>query len=80
MRNTLISLLAFVVGIIILIPVLITMLVAVLLIVITDKLFTREIKEIKHIINGRPSDIRNKQRQSNLAEQLQITYSFLGVN
>ena len=48
MRNILISLLAFGVGIIILIPALITMLVAVLLIVITDKLFTREIKEIKH--------------------------------
>ncbi len=47
MRNTLISLLAFVVGIIILIPALITMLVAVLLIVIADEPLT---KEIKHII------------------------------
>ncbi len=43
-----------IVGITILIPALIIMLVAVLLIVITDELFTRE---IKRIINGRPSKV-----------------------
>ncbi len=48
-----------IVGITILIPALIIMLVAVLLIVIADELFTRE---IKRIINGRPSEVRNKQR------------------
>ncbi len=59
MKDILLSLLMLIVGITILIPALIIMLVAVLLIVITDELFTRE---IKHIINGRSSEVRNKQR------------------
>ena len=59
MKDILLSLLMLIVGITILIPTLIIMLVAVLLIVIADELFTRE---IKHIINGRSSEVRNKQR------------------
>ncbi len=59
MKDILLSLLMLIVGITVLIPTLIIMLVAVLLIVIADELFTRE---IKHIINGRSSEVRNKQR------------------
>ncbi len=59
MKDILLSLLMLIVGITILIPALIIMLVAVLLIVIVDELFTRE---IKRIINGRSSEVRNKQR------------------
>ncbi len=44
------------VGIAILIPALVIALIAVLLIVAADEYFTRE---IKHIINGRPSNVRN---------------------
>ncbi len=40
----------------ILFPALVIMLVAVMLVFFADELFTRE---IKHIINGRPSDSRN---------------------
>ena len=59
MKDILLSLLMLIAGITILIPALIIMLVAVLLIVIADELFTRE---IKHIINGRPSEVRNTKR------------------
>ena len=55
--------LALAFALMILFPALVIMLVAVLLIVIADELLTKEIKEIKHIINGRSSKIRNKQRQ-----------------